>query len=322
MFWNVTVLTVGLIFLMSPMGQAKDDTFPTREINMYIGAPPGGSLDTSGRVISDEMTKMLGKPVVVVNKPGGGQSIGVSFVGNSKPDGYVIGYLLNPYLITKKLTEPDLPYDVDTLTWLGSTYKFNFMLTVKADSPWRTYEDLTKAWKKDPRSIKFGSDGAGGAQHILQLLFAQKMGIKDMVHVPFAGGGPAVRALLGGHVDAVTISPGPTGPYVKSGDLRWLAYFSPKRNTVYPDVPAVKELGMELYGGGWTAFFGSKGLPNDVKTAMVKTVKDSAKAEKVKAIFHKMGWEYEYHTPDECVEMWKADEANFKPVLKQLGLIK
>jgi tripartite-type tricarboxylate transporter receptor subunit TctC len=317
------LMAIGGLFAvaLAPLGVAWAADYPNKEITMYIGSPPGGSLDISGRVISKALGEILGQPVVVVNKPGGVQSVAVSYVANTKPDGYTLIYLLNPYVTMKKLQEPDLPYSVDSFAWLGSTYVFNFMLTVREDAPWDTYEDFIAHVKKE--EVVFGSDGAGGSQHIMQLKFAEMVGFKkNYTHVPFAGGGPAVRALLGKNVEAVTISPGPTGPYVKSGDLKWLLYFAPERNKVYPEVPSSKEKGLELYGGGWTAFAAPKGIPAEVATKLTKAIKESAKSKEVEAVFHKMGWEYAYEPPEGCVRMWKEDAGMFGEEMRKLGVIK
>jgi tripartite-type tricarboxylate transporter receptor subunit TctC len=301
---------------------AKEKTYPAREINICIGSPPGGSLDISGRIIAKVLTKLMDQPMVIVNKPGGNQALSFAFVANARPDGYTLAYILNPYLTMKKLEEPDLPYDAEKMTWLGSMYHFNFMLTVKADSPWKTYEEFVDFGRKNPDKIIFGSDGAGGPQHINQLQFAEMVGIKSFIHVPFSGGGPAIQALLGGHVNAVTTSPGPTAAYVRSKDLRYLVNFAPIRNPEYPDVPSIKEKGVNLFTGGWMAFAGPKGLPAPIVERLVKDLKEAAMADEVKPTFKNMGWEPEYHPPQDCVKMWKEEEVIFAKQMKKLGMIK
>jgi tripartite-type tricarboxylate transporter receptor subunit TctC len=321
-FYGLCVaVLVFMVGLFPSGGISKEKEYPSREVNFYVGAPPGGSLDISGRVIAKVLTKPLGQPVIVVNKPGGTQTISFSYVANSKPDGYNLAYILNPYLIMKKLEEPTLPFEAEKFTWLGSMYKFNFMLTVKADSPWKTYEEFVNFARKNPEKIILGSDGAGGSQHIAQAQFAEMAGFK-FKHVPFAGGGPAVQALLGGHVNAVTTSPGPTAAYLKSGDLRYLVNFSEKRNQEYPDVPTIKEKGLSLFAGGWMAFAGPKMLSADVAEKLTKMLKEAAAADEAKAMFKTMGWEHEYRTPQECLKMWKEEEAMYAKEMKKLGMIK
>lgn len=314
---------VGAILLVIGLADVcAGQAYPTREINMVIGSPPGGSLDISGRVLAKILTKSLGQQILIVNKPGGTQSVGFVFVANAKPDGYTLVYILNPYLTMKKLEEPSLPFDPEKMTWLGSMYKFNFMLTVKANSPWKTYEDFIAFVRKSPEKIKFGSDGAGGSQHIAQLQFGEMAGFKNFIHVPFAGGGPAVQALLGGHIDAVTTSPGPTSAYLKSGDLRYLVNFSPTRNREYPEVPTIKEKGLNLYAGGWMGFAGPKGIPAPIVEKLTQSLKEATEAEEAKEVFKKMGWEHDYRSPQDCLKMWKEEEVMYGKEMKKLGLIK
>ncbi len=320
--WMLRLAVITIISLLlggAYSTSAKEKDYPAREVNIYVGSPPGGSLDISGRVIAKVLTKSMGQQMLILNKPGGTQTVAFAYVANSKPDGYTLVYILNPYLVMKKIEEPSMPFDVDKFTWLGSMYKFNFMLTVKADSPWKTYEEFVDNARKNPEKVIFGSDGAGGSQHIAQLQFGEMAGFK-FTHVPFAGGGPAVQALLGGHVHAVTTSPGPTAAYFKSGDVRYLVNFAPKKNAEYPDVPTIKEKGLNLFAGGWMAFAGPKGLPGPVADKLAKALKEAAMSEEAAGAFKKMGWEYEYRPPQDCVKMWKEDEEMYVPQMKKLGL--
>jgi len=296
---------------------AAEKEFPTREINIYIGFPPGGSQDITGRVIKKVLEKFLGVPVVVINKPGASGAVSASFVANSKPDGYTLDYMLNPFPLIKKIEEPSLPYGPDELTLFGFPYEYYHMLAVRADSPWKTYEDFVEYAKQ--KEIKFGCGGT--PQEYNQIEFAQRVGLK-MTLVPFGGGGPAVRALLGGHVDAITVSSGPTGPYVRSGDFRWLVYFGPARNKVYNDIPSIKEKGLALYSGGWTLFSGPKGIPDPIAKKLQDALDKAAETEEVKELFRKFGWDYRYRTAKESYEQWKEEEGFYKEWMKKRGLIK
>ncbi len=319
-------LVIGLIVFASiadfNLCWAQGKTYPTKEINVLIGFQPGGTLDIAGRAIAKEMTKILGQPVVVINKPGGTQAVSFMTLINSKPDGYTLSYLSPPQLILKRFEEPSLPYPPDRLTFLGSAYRFNYMLTVKADSPWKTYEDFVNFAKKNPDKIIFGSDGAGGTQHLIQMQFPELLGVNAFTYVPFAGGGPAVQALLGGHINAMTVSPGPTGAYIKSGDLRFLVNLAPSRNPEYPNIPSIKEKGLDLFGGGWSAFAGPKGLPEPIVKKLTASIKEAAAFDEVVALFKKMGGESKYYPSQECLKMWKEEEIAYEKQLRKLGLIK
>ena len=303
-------------------GQAQDKKYPSREINITIGFQPGGTLDIAGRIMAKVMSKTLGQQVVIVNKPGGTQSVAYLYVVNARPDGYSLIYLSPPQLILKRFEEPSLPAPSDQLTWLGSSYKFDYMLVVRADAPWKTFEDFADFAKKNPDKVIFGSDGAGGTQHLAHIQLAEMLGVKGFTYVPFAGGGPAVQALLGGHINAATISPGPTGAYVKSGDLKYLVNFAPQRNSEYPQIPAVKEKGLQLFAGSWSAFAAPKNLPPPIAQKLTLAIQEATRADEVKTTFKKMGGEPNFHPPQEIARMWKEQENLYGSQLKKLGMIK
>jgi tripartite-type tricarboxylate transporter receptor subunit TctC len=325
-FGEIGIMALALVTIMAfttlNPGASWGKTFPAKEVSLYVGAPPGGTLDISGRVIAKVLSKMWGQQVLIVNKPGGTQTVSFSYVMNSKPDGYSLAYILQPYLIMKKLEEPTLPYTPENFAWLGAIARSTLVLTVRGDSPWKTYEDFIDYTVKKGGKIVFGNDGAGGLQHLFLNQFAEKAGIKNFTQVPFQGGGPAVQALLGGHVQAIAPSTGPTASYIKSGDVRYLVFFGQKRDPSYPDVPTIKEKGMEHYGGSQAMFAGPKGLPPEVAEKIAKSIKEAMENQEVKDIFTKIGWEHEYHPSEECLKIWKAEEKMYGQEMKKYGFIK
>lgn len=324
--WSRRILVFALMAVTACLafdpGLTWGKTFPAKEVSIYVGAPPGGTLDISGRVLAKVLSKMWGQQVLIVNKPGGTQTVSFSYVMNAKPDGYSLAYILQPYLIMKKLEEPSLPYTPENFTWLSAIARSTLVLTVRGDSPWKTYEDFMDHAAKKGGKIVFGNDGAGGLQHLFLNQFAEKTGIKNFTQVPFQGGGPAVQALLGGHVQAIAPSTGPTASYIKSGDLRYLVFFGQKRDRSYPDVPTIKEKGMEHFGGSQAMFAGPKGLPPEVADKIAKSIKEAIETQEVKDIFTKIGWEQEYRSSEECVKNWKAEEKTYGQEMKKYGFIK
>ena len=284
---------MGISFNSEAFAQAKP--YPTKEVSMYVGAPPGGTLDISGRVITKVLSKMWDQQVIIVNKPGGTQTVSFTYVMGARPDGYTLAYILNPYLIMKKLEQPSLPYTPENFTWLGAFARSTLILTVRSDSPWKTYEDFIDHAVKKGGKIVFGNDGAGGIQDLFQRQFAEKAGIKNFSQVPFQGGGPAVQALMGGHIQATTVTTGPTAPFVKSGELRHLVIFGTKRDPDYPDVPTIQEKGLEQYGGSQAMLAGPKGLPPAVAQKIAQSAKDAVLSGEGKEIFRNIGWIYDYY---------------------------
>jgi tripartite-type tricarboxylate transporter receptor subunit TctC len=249
------VLTLGVV---AP-GLAAD--FPTKEVQILIPYAPGGATDLVFRALAASTSKYLGKAVVVVNKAGGGGAVGFTEAAQSRPDGYTVVTAITPLTI--------LPHQVKT----AFTYKdfepiINVvqdpaMFQVRADSQWKTLQEFLDYAKKNPGMITVGNSGAGGGVHLIALAFEKAAGVK-FNHIPFAGGGPSVTALLGGHIHAVSVSPPEGIAHVKAGKLRIIALFSEKRMEAFPNVPVVREQGINFTMGQWRGLAAPKGTPADV----------------------------------------------------------
>ena len=261
-------LFLTLTLVMAMPGQAAE--FPTKEVQIIVPYAAGGATDLVFRALAAATSKYLGKAVVVVNKPGGGGAIGVTEAMQARPDGYTLLTAITPLTI--------LPHQVKTaFTYRSFEPVINVvqdpaMLQVRADSPWKTLREFLDYARKNPGMITVGNSGAGGGVHLIALAFEKAAGVK-LNHIPFAGGGPSVTALLGGHVHAVSVSPPEGIAHVKAGRLRIIALFSEKRMEAFPDVPTVREQGVPFTMGQWRGLAAPKGTPPDV----VKKLHDAFK---------------------------------------------
>ena len=261
-------LFLTLTLVMAMPGQAAE--FPTKEVQIIVPYAAGGATDLVFRALAAATSKYLGKAVVVVNKPGGGGAIGVTEAMQARPDGYTLLTAITPLTI--------LPHQVKTaFTYRSFEPVINVvqdpaMLQVRADSPWKTLREFLDYARKNPGMITVGNSGAGGGVHLIALAFEKAAGVK-LNHIPFAGGGPSVTALLGGHVHAVSVSPPEGIAHVKAGKLRIIALFSEKRMEAFPDVPTVREQGVPFTMGQWRGLAAPKGTPPDV----VKKLHDAFK---------------------------------------------
>ncbi|HBH04217.1 MAG TPA: tripartite tricarboxylate transporter substrate binding protein [Candidatus Rokubacteria bacterium] len=252
-------LFLTLTLVMAMPGQAAE--FPTKEVQIIVPYAAGGATDLVFRALAAATSKYLGKAVVVVNKPGGGGAIGVTEAMQARPDGYTLLTAITPLTI--------LPHQVKTaFTYRSFEPVINVvqdpaMLQVRADSPWKTLREFLDYARKNPGMITVGNSGAGGGVHLIALAFEKAAGVK-LNHIPFAGGGPSVTALLGGHVHAVSVSPPEGIAHVKAGRLRIIALFSEKRMEAFPDVPTVREQGVPFTMGQWRGLAAPKGTPPDV----------------------------------------------------------
>lgn len=251
-------LLVGMLGLGAPTLAAD---FPTKEIQIIVPWAAGGATDLIFRALAVPAGKYLGKAVVIVNKPGGGGAVGYTEGAQAKPDGYTLTAAVTPLTI--------LPHQVKT----AFTYQ-NFepilnvvsdpsMFLVRSDAPWKSLQEFLDYAKKNPDTITVGNSGAGGGVHLVAVAFERKTGVK-FNHIPFSGGGPSVTAILGGHVNAVCVSPPEGINHVQAGKLKIIALFSEKRLEMFPQVPTVKEQGIDFVMGMWRGLVAPKGTPQEV----------------------------------------------------------
>jgi tripartite-type tricarboxylate transporter receptor subunit TctC len=248
-----------LCWAISTPGLAQEK-FPSKPIELWIGYGAGGSTDLPARVISDSASKILGQPVVPINKPGGGSSVALSELKVANPDGYTLGVYSSGGVLSALLRqvsyhpvkdfEPILQYSV-----------YQYGLVVRADSPWKTFKEFIAYAKANPGKIKYATAGAGTPQHLVMMQLGD-MAKTKWTHIPFESGAKAITALLGGHVDA---APQTTEwkPQVDAGKLRLLATLMDQRMSQYPQVPTLKEEGYDLVAPSIIAIVGPKGLPKD-----------------------------------------------------------
>jgi tripartite-type tricarboxylate transporter receptor subunit TctC len=307
------VLAVVLTFLAAIPVQAAD--FPEKEVQIIIPWAPGGATDLIFRALAASTEKYLGKAVVIVNKAGGGGAVGYVEAMKAKPDGYTLVTAVTPLTI--------LPHQVKT----AFTYKdfepiINVvqdpaMFLVRSDAPWKDVKEFLEQAKKNPGMISVGNSGAGGGVHLIALAFEKSMGVK-FNHIPFSGGGPSVTALLGGHVNAVSVSPPEGISQVQAGKLRIIALFSEKRFDMFPNIPTCKEQGVNFAMGQWRGLAAPKGTPR----AVIQKLHDAFKKGMEDAGFKKnakdMAVNLEYMSSSELGKVMAEDHEAFGKLVKEI----
>jgi tripartite-type tricarboxylate transporter receptor subunit TctC len=289
------------VFFFVAVGPAAAE-YPERPVTVINPFPAGGLSDLTARAVVEGMKKNFPKGIAVVNRPGGGGSIGVSELVAAAPDGYTIALapiatlIVQPQINTLPYKTPD---DYDPIINVVSYYQ---QLAVNADAPWQTAQEFLTAARQAPDKIRLGSSGIGTSAH-LNLEELVRLSKIKVAHVPFSGWAEGSVALLGKHIDALIVNPGEGRPQIDAKRMRVLAAFAPSRSPYYPDVPTFKELGYDASIGLWFLLVAPKGTPATV----AKFIHDSGKAAMGEAGFAKFVKMREIEADYRGLEKLRAD---------------
>jgi len=302
------LLVCGMVLVFIMIGNseslAKKD-YPNKEIEIVVTFSAGGMADVTFRTINDELAKVLGVAVVVVNKSGASGTIGAHYVSQSNPDGYTIGGTSNSTLVIAPLILKKLAYKPSDLLPIARIVSTPQMLCVRKDARWKTLEEYISEAKKNPGKLTCGSVGVGSTVHFTIEMLKIEAGV-DIQHVPFKGGGEGNAALLGGHIDLVATSFNPTRPLIVSGDMR--ALVASKR---YPRVAFTN----------WVACFGPKGIKESVVDKIANALEKAVKAPSVVEKLEKAGSQIDFVAKEKFAQIIKEDSKRYGEVVKKAKIV-
>jgi len=258
---------------------APADEFPSRPLTLQVAMPAGGSTDVGARILASIAEKMMGQPIVVVNKVGAGGQIGWTELARQKPDGYYLGFLMLPSLNTCIL-DPDrkATFNLDSFVPIINQVSDPGLIWVKADSPYKTLKDLLDDARKSPGVIRASTTGILTDDHLAIYMMEQAAGVQFRV-VHLQGAAPQLTATLGGQVDVSFDNVGSVAPRVKAGELRGLAVMDSERSKFLPDVPTTAELGYpKVISSSTRGVAGPAGIPEPIvkklQTVLKKAMED------------------------------------------------
>jgi len=310
---------IGMVAVSYGTALAK---YPERPIQIIIPWGAGGGTDATGRMIGTVLKKYVGVPVNVINRTGGQGVVGHSAIANAKPDGYTLGVATVEIAMMHWV-------GLTKLTWRNYTpiglYNADPAgVQVAADSPWNSAKDMIADIKANPGKFKGSGTSQGGIWHLALAGMLQKAGVEAAAApwVPSKGAAPALQELVAGGVSIVTCSPTEAGPLADAGKVKILAAMSDKRMDAFPDVPTLKEQGIDWTIGAWRSFVGPKGLPREVVDVLVPAFAKVVEDPDFKAFMKKRGFPIIYKDPAGLKAWYQTSDENMGGVLKAVGLAK
>ena len=262
------LLLATLPFMLPCAELAAQAAFPSRPIEVVIPLPPGGPTDTAPRILLEHLRPLLKATMVPVNKVGAGGAIGSDYVHRSAPDGHTILATSNPRLSVKTAIDKKTPYKIEDFAAIGMYATDVGILAARRELGIKTIDDLIARAKKNPDELSYASAGQGSVSHVSAELFKAAAGVK-ILHVPHRGSGPAVQAVLGGHVPLISGAFSAIAPLIESGDVVPLITTAPQRLPGLPDVPTLAEKGYaDATLNIWMGFFVPAQTPQPVVQAL------------------------------------------------------
>ena len=308
--------------LLALAANAQSD-YPNRPVTMIVPFPPGGVADITARPVAEAMGRFLQQPVIVENKAGAGGGVGMQYVARAKADGYTVLLALSSISIipeADKVLGRDPMFQLAQLVPIARFTADPTVLAVRADAPWKTAREFLDAAKAAPGSIPYGSSGNYGTMHVPMEMLNGSAGTK-MLHVPFTGAGPAVVALLGGQVQALSTGPSSIMGHYKAGKVRVLASWGESRHPALPDVPTLKELGYDAQFSQWTGLFVPAGTPEPVIAKLREAAHFAIEDAAFKASLARVETPIQYLDQPQFRSFWDNDARKLADVVKKIGKV-
>jgi tripartite-type tricarboxylate transporter receptor subunit TctC len=293
-----------LAFVLLALAGIARPEYPDKPIRFIVSGSPGGSPDVLMRILTAELSRRLGQPIVILNKPGANAVIGTMEIVRASPDGYTLGYGNIVSLAINQGLLPDLPYDVERdLTLISNCLRVANLLAVN----------------KHPGALAFASPGNGTTGHLGGELFKTMAGV-DMLHVPYRGGPQAITDLIAGQAQVIFDNIASVAPHVKAGRLRPLGVSGPRRSALFPNVPTIAESGLPGYETvAWGGVIGPANLPRSIVEKLHREIVASLQSPAVRQRFTELGTDPDGSSPQQFQDLVKRERPRWAAVIKKAG---
>ena len=312
------IVQLVLVLALALPGAVLAQAYPAKPVKLIVGFTPGGGVDINARLLASKLSELLGQQVVVENKPGAGTNIANEFVARSAPDGYTL--LMNTAAVAINMSLYKRP-GFDTLRDFTAVSIFSTspnILVVNAQVPVKSVAELIAGARAEPGKLNYSSAGAGTTQHLSGELF-KTLTSTDIVHIPYKGTAPALTALVAGEVQLSYANIPAINAHVKSGRLRPLATTSAKRAELMPEVPTMRESGVDMDVTVWYGVLAPAATPRDIVTRLAQAIARAAHSPDIRQKLVEQGAEPMGNTPDEFARRLRREVATWAAVVKASG---
>jgi tripartite-type tricarboxylate transporter receptor subunit TctC len=313
-------LILALALPLAAAAQSASSSFPSKPIRLVCPFTPAGAVDIASRATALELSKILGQPVAVENKPGAGGNLGAAEVAHSAPDGYTLLMTtsgiqaINPALYARMAYEPN-----KDLIPVAPLVALNNVLVVHPSVPAKTVKEVIALAKREPGKLTYASSGSGTSIHMSGAMFTQLTGT-DILHIPYKGSAPAVTDLISGQVNMMFDNIPSSLPHIKSGRLRAIATTGAKRDPALPDVPTIAESGVAGYESGvWFGLAAPAGTPKDVVAKLNAAAVQGARSPDFEKRMKDLGYNIIAGSADDMGAMIRTELARWTPIVKASG---
>jgi tripartite-type tricarboxylate transporter receptor subunit TctC len=283
-------LILGSSALLLPSAVRAQAGWPSGPVTLIVGYAAGGGADINARELAQIMSPLIGQQMIVDNKGGAAGSVGARTVASAKPDGQTLFYAVGTNVIINPWVQKGMIDTLATLAPICQTTSYQYVLAVNPKVAAKTAAELVAVAKKEPEKLTYSSSGVGGNNHLAGALFADAAGIK-LTHVPYKGTGPALADVISGQITMNFSSLPPAVGQVKAGNLRALAVTGEKRVKSLPDVPTLKEQGIDVVVNGWHGIFAPAKTPDALLDKIEQQAKQAMKDPKWEEALSKDGLE-------------------------------
>ena len=312
------VLAMAASLVFTPGTGSAQSGYPSKTIRIVVPVTTGGPSDLVARILANDLSNSLGKPVIIENRPGASQTVGAAAVAKAEPDGYTLlqaaaNMAINPFLMS------DLPYDTEKdFAPISLTHLTPYVFVVSAQSPVTSLAELLKFIRDNPGKITYGTTGQGSPQQLATLLLAQMVPLGAMTEVPYKGSSAAHPDLIENRITFMIDPLAASAQHIRSGALRALAVTTPQRNPSFPSVPTAIEAGVPGYDfASWGGLFAPAGTPRAVIMTLNKEVGVALSSDALKKRFDDMGLVPKASTPEEFGRFLQSEMTRWKGLVKK-----